>query len=99
MRPHEAFEALRDARLEPVLLGVPTFKSDGYLEPTPPPPGTPAPAVVGEQLERAMGEITHRGLIAVVFQPERAVTSLEVKRQGPQPGEPTSFREVAIWLD
>ena len=133
MRPHAA--ALRQARLEPVLLGVPTRKSDGNLGyrvavqepsaggdvpdgtpvclalhtyhlsfgtidgPVVAPAGTLAPAVVGLELEEAMGQVTALGLIAVVFQPERAVSSLEVSCQAPEPGEPTSFREVAIWLD
>jgi beta-lactam-binding protein with PASTA domain len=63
------------------------------------PPGTPAPAVVGLELEEAMRQVTALGLIVVVFQPERAATSLDVKRQEPSPGEQAPFREVAIWLD
>jgi PASTA domain len=134
-RPREAFEALHHVGLEPVLLGVPTRKSDGNLGycvavqeppadedvpegtrvylaldvrllsfgtlegPEVAAPGTPAPSVVGLELEKAMLRITGIGLIAVVFQPERAVTSLEVKRQEPLPGDGTSFREVAVWLD
>lgn len=37
-------------------------------------PDTPAPDVVGLELEKAMGRVTALGLIAVVFQPERAVS-------------------------
>jgi hypothetical protein len=61
--------------------------------------GTAAPAVVGLELEQAMSQITRLGPIAVVFQPERAVTTIDVKRQAPEPGKPAPFREVAIWLD
>jgi hypothetical protein len=39
------------------------------------------------------------GLIACGFQPERAVSSLEVTRHDPDPGAPTSFGQVAMWLD
>lgn len=134
--PREAFYALRLVGLEPVLLGVPTRKSDGnagyrvvvqepsadedvpdgarvYLAldlqllswgggidgPEVAAPGAPAPAVVGLELEEAMAQVTSLGLIAVVFQPERALTSFDVTRQEPRPGEATSFREVAMWLD
>jgi beta-lactam-binding protein with PASTA domain len=72
----------------------------GTLEGSPiAPAGTAAPNVVGVELEEAMLQVTRLGLIAVVFQPERPVTGLDVSRQAPQPGEATSFREVAIWLD
>jgi hypothetical protein len=134
-RPREAFEVLQRDRLTPILLGVPTRKSDGNLGyhvavqepaagedvedgtrvylalevrllsfgtlegPAVAPPGTPAPAVVGLELEEAMSRVTTLGLIAVVFQPKRAVTTIHVTRQDPEPGEPAPFREVGIWLD
>jgi len=133
--PAEAFDALRVAGLQPVLLGVPTIKSNGNTGyrvaaqeppagqevdhstrvclalgttalswgtidgPTVASPGTPAPDVVGVKLEEAIAQVTNLGLIAVVFQPERGVVGLEVTRQAPEPGEPASFREVALWLD
>ena len=136
LRPAEAFDALRVAELQPVLLGVPTIKSNGntgYRVAAQEPPaghkvdhgtrvclalgttalsfggtidgppvasrGAPAPDVVGAELEEAIAQVTNLGLIAVVFQPERGVVGLEVQRQAPQPGEPTSFREVVLWLD
>src|SRR3954468_7013593 len=122
--PREAFAVLRRAGFTPLLVGVPTRKSDGnvgyhvavqepaagedladgtrvYLAldvrllsfgtlagPTVAPPGTPAPDVIGLELEEAMGRVTALGLIAVAFQPERAVSSIEVTRQTPEPGEP-----------
>jgi beta-lactam-binding protein with PASTA domain len=134
-RPVDAFETLREIGLRPVLLGVPTIKSEGntgyrvaaqeppaetevgvatpvclalrpYLlsfGPIDGPPiagaGTTAPHVVGVELETAIRQVTDLGLIAVVFQPERAVTELEIARQEPKAGETTSFREVAMWLD
>jgi hypothetical protein len=133
--PREAFEVLRRASFTPMLLGVPTRKSDGNLGyqvavqepaagedqadgarvylaldvrllsfgtlagPTVAPPGTPSPHVIGLELEEAMGRVTAIGLIAVVFQPERAVSSIEVTRQAPEAGEPAPFREVALWID
>jgi hypothetical protein len=133
--PREAFAVLRRAGFTPMLLGVPTRKSDGnvgyhvavqepaagedladgtrvYLAldvrllsfgtlagPTVAPPGTPAPDVIGLELEEAMGRVTALGLIAVAFQPERAVSSIEVTRQTPEPGGPAPFREVAVWID
>ena len=134
--PSEAFDALRSVGLRPVLLGLPTAKSDGNLgfyvaaqEPTagveveagsrvtlacdvhplswgtlagPPvaPLGTPAPDVLGVQLETAMHLVTREGLIAVVFQPRHAVEQITILRQEPTPGTPVErFREVALWLD
>lgn len=134
-RPSEGFEVLERVGLKPVLLGVPTTKSDGnlgyriavqepaadqevpdgarvylslasqhlslgnLLGPEVAAPGTAAPAVVGLDLEHAMSAITRRGLVAVVFQPDHAVTTLDVRRQDPPEGQPAPFREVAIWLD
>jgi beta-lactam-binding protein with PASTA domain len=132
----EAFDVLREAALQPVLIGLPTAKTDGNMgywvaaqEPAAgvaveagsrvalaadtralsfggiegPPvaaPGTVAPNVVGVELEAAMALITSRGLIAVVFQPERGVEQSTVSRQEPDPGKPVEvFREVALWLD
>jgi hypothetical protein len=61
---------------------------------------TPAPDVVGIELESAIAEVTRRGLIAVVFQPRVAVESLAVLKQQPAAGVPVAvFREVALWLD
>ncbi len=63
-------------------------------------PGTPAPDVVGLEIERAMQHLTNLGLIAVAFQPKVPVESLAVLRQEPTPGTPVErFREVALWLD
>jgi len=63
-------------------------------------PRTPAPDVIGMEVEKAMARITNEGFIGVVFQPEHGVESLDVSRQQPQPGEPVErFREVAVWLD
>jgi hypothetical protein len=62
--------------------------------------GTPAPSVLGVDLEAAITAVTDLGLIAVVFQPERAVSELAISRQEPEPGLPTGpFREVALWID
>jgi beta-lactam-binding protein with PASTA domain len=136
LRVSEAFDALRRAAFQPVLIGLPTAKSDGNLgywveaqEPAAgvaaeagtrvalaadpralsfgalegPPvaaPGTLAPNVVGIELEAAMALVTSKGLIAVVFQPERGVEQPTISRQEPTPGQPVEmFREVALWLD
>jgi hypothetical protein len=62
--------------------------------------GTPAPNVVGMEIELAMSEVTRIGLIVVVFQPRVPVESLAVLEQQPRPGAPVErFREVALWLD
>ena len=62
--------------------------------------GTPAPNVVGMEIERAIQHLTNLGLIAVAFQPKVPVESLAVLRQEPNPGTPVErFREVALWLD
>lgn len=56
--------------------------------------------MVGVELETAMALVTSKGLIAVVFQPERGVEQSTVSRQEPNPGKPVEvFREVALWLD
>lgn len=63
-------------------------------------PRTPAPDVIGMEVEDAMARVTDEGFIGVVFQPERGVENLEVSRQEPPPGEPVErFREIALWLD
>jgi|Tabmets5t2r1_1033131.scaffolds.fasta_scaffold03436_4 beta-lactam-binding protein with PASTA domain len=137
LRLSEAFAALRGAAFQPVLIGLPTAKSDGNLgywvaaqEPAAgvaaeagtrvalaadtralswgggiegPPvaaPGTLTPNVLGVELEAAMTRVTSKGLIAVVFQPERGVEQPTISRQEPPPGQPVEmFREVALWLD
>jgi hypothetical protein len=136
-RPAQAFTILAEAGFQPVILGLPTSKSDGNLgfwvaaqepeaavEASPgtrvalalrrvalslggsiegPPvakPVTPAPDVVGLELERAMAEVTRRGLIAVVIQPLVPVESLAVFEQRPNAGAAVeAFREVVLWLD
>jgi hypothetical protein len=47
--------------------------------------GTPAPNVVGMEIELAMSEVTRIGLIVVVFQPRVPVESLAVLEQQPRP--------------
>jgi beta-lactam-binding protein with PASTA domain len=136
MQPGEAFQALWEADLRPVLIGMPTMKTDGnqsyrvaaqdpspatevdagtrvalafaphilsfgtLMGPPVAPPGTVAPNVVGRGIEEAMQQVTAAGLIAVVFQPSRAVETITVSRQEPAPSVAVgSFREVALWLD
>jgi hypothetical protein len=132
-----AFEVMREAGLQPILIGLPTIKTtgnSGYMiaaqEPAAgfpaesgarvalaattqplsfggtlegPPiaaPGTPAPDVIGVEIEEAMRRVTDGGFIAVVFQPERGIEQLNVSKQEPRPGQPVErFREVGLWLD
>jgi hypothetical protein len=57
-----------------VALALDLSYSTGTLEGPPvAPPGTPAPSVVGIELEQAMALVTREGLIAVVCQPRGAV--------------------------
>jgi beta-lactam-binding protein with PASTA domain len=132
----KAFAAVREVGLQPVLIGVPNAKFDGYssyrvagqepsagrevdpgtrvalalahridawgpLERAPfAPPGSPAPELVGLNIEDATAQVTNAGFLAVVFQPERSVERLAVSRQEPEPGAAVGeFREIALWLD
>jgi beta-lactam-binding protein with PASTA domain len=136
LHPAEAFAAVRNIGLQPVLIGMPSAKFDGCSgyrvagqEPPggrevdagtrvalalrfsteafgpmqrPPfaPHGTPAPDVVGLEIEQAIARVTYEGFIAVVVQPEQSAEDLAVSRQEPDPGAPvTEFREIALWLD
>ena len=98
--PAPGVEVEAGARVALALASRPLSFGHGIEGPPTAASGTPAPNVVGVELEEAMALVTRDGLIAVVFQPGHGVEQLTISRQEPAPGAPVErFREVALWLD
>jgi len=62
-------------------------------------PGTPAPHVLGLDLEDAIARVAKAMMIARVLPPERPVSHLSVCVQDPAPGAPIGVAEVVLSLD
>jgi hypothetical protein len=64
------------------------------------PADTPAPEVVGMELEQAIDAVVARGLVANIVPPEaRIAVHLPVMRQEPSPGKPVDHGHVRLFLD